>query len=226
MLSMALAALFWLALHLVIAGPLRLSLAERLGEKGFRGLFSLLSAAGLAWLILAYRSADLVPLWGALPGAGVIAIVLVLIAFVLLVFSIAPSNPTLAGADQMLRGELAATGIFRITRHPGLWAFALWAAAHLYANGDLASLLLFGAILVTALNGMASIDRKRQRAMGARWEAFAAKTSRLPFAAIIAGRNELRLAELSPWRAALALVLFLAALFLHGLVLGVSPVAG
>jgi uncharacterized membrane protein len=226
MLSMALAALCWIALHLVVAGPLRTLVVARLGERGFRGLFSLSSAAGLAWLILAYRAADLVPLWGPLPGARVIAIVLVLIAFELLVFSIAPSNPTLAGAELMLKGELAATGMFRITRHPGLWAFALWAAAHLYANGDLASLLLFGAILVTALNGMASIDRKRQRAMGARWEAFAARTSRLPFAAIAAGRNELRLAELSPWRAALALVLFLAALFLHGPVLGVSPLVG
>jgi uncharacterized membrane protein len=226
MLSMALAALFWIALHLVVAGPLRPLLAARLSERGFRGLFSLLSAAGLVWLIVAYRGADFVPLWGRLPGAGVITIVLVLIAFVLLVFSIAPSSPTLAGADEMLKGELAATGIFRITRHPGLWAFALWAAAHLYANGDAASVLLFGAILVTALNGMRSIDRKRQLAMGARWEAFAARTSRLPFAAIIAGRNELRFGELSLWRAALALVLFFAALFLHGPVLGVSPVAG
>ena len=226
MLSMALAALFWIALHLVVAGPLRVSLVARLGEKGFRGLFSLLSAAGLAWLIFAYRGADVVPLWGPPPGARAIAIVLVLIAFVLLVFSIAPSNPTLAGADEMLKGELAATGIARITRYPGLWAFALWAAAHLYANGDLASLLLFGAILVTALNGMVSIDRKRQRAMGARWEAFAAQTSRLPFAAIVAGRNQLRLAELSLWRVALGVILFLAALFLHGSVLGLSLIAG
>lgn len=226
MLSMALAALFWIALHLVIAGPLRISLAERLGEKGFRGLFSLLSLGGLIWLIRAYRLADFVPLWGHLPGARSLAIVLVLVAFVLLVFSIAPSNPTLVRADATFKGDLAATGIFRITRHPGLCAFALWAAAHLYANGDLASLLLFGAILVTALNGMASIDRKRQRAMGARWEAFAAQTSRIPFAAIIAGRNELRLAELSLWRAALGVMLFLAALFLHGLVLGVSLIAG
>ena len=225
MLSMGLAALFWIALHAVIAGPLRAPLVARLGERGCRGVFSLLSAAGLAWLIFAYRGADFVPLWGALPGARAIAIVLVLIAFVLLVFSIAPSNPTLAGAELIVKGELSATGIFRITRHPGLWAFALWAAAHLYANGDAASVLLFGAILLTALNGMRSIDRKRQRAMGARWEAFAARTSRLPFAAILAGRNELRPGELSLWRLVLGVILFLVALFLHG-ALGVSPIAG
>jgi uncharacterized membrane protein len=225
MLSMALAALFWIALHVLIAGPFRSSLVARLGERGFRGAFSLLSAAGLVWLIFAYRRADFVPLWGPLPGALVITSVLVLLAFVLLVFSIAPSSPTLAGADLLVTGELSTTGIFRITRHPGLCAFALWAAAHLYANGDVASVLLFGAILLTALNGMPSIDRKRQRSMGARWQAFAAHTSRLPFAAILAGRSELRLGELSLWRVALGVLLFFVALYLHG-VLGVSPLAG
>ena len=226
MLSMALAALFWIALHALIAGPLRASLVARLGERGFRGLFSLLSLGGLIWLIRAYRFADFMPLWGPLPGAEVIAIVLVVPAFVLLVFSIAPASPTLVGGDSTATGELAATGIFRITRHPGLCSFALWAAAHLYANGDLASVLLFGAILVTAVNGMPSIDRKRHRAMGARWDAFEAQTSRIPFAAILAGRNELRLGELSLWRLALGVILFLVALFLHGTVLGVSPFGG
>jgi uncharacterized membrane protein len=225
MLSMTLAAFFWIALHALVAGPLRSSLVARLGERAFRGVFSLLSAAGLAWLILAYRGADFVPLWAPLPGALAIAAVLVLIAFVLLVFSLAPGSPTLAGADLMVTGELSATGIFRITRHPGLWAFALWAAAHLYANGDVASVLLFGAILLTALNGMRSIDRKRRHSMGARWEAFDARTSRLPFAAILTGRNELRLGELSLWRVVLGVALFLIALYLHG-VLGVSPLAG
>jgi len=204
MLSMALAALFWIALHALIAGPLRASLVARLGERGFRGLFSLLSLGGLIWLIRAYRFADFMPLWGPLPGAEVIAIVLMVPAFVLLVFSIAPASPTLVGGDSI----------------------ALWAAAHLYANGDLASVLLFGAILVTAVNGTLSIDRKRHRAMGARWDAFEAQTSRIPFAAILAGRNELRLGELSLWRLALGVILFLVALFLHGTVLGVSPIGG
>ena len=71
MVSMILAALYWIALHLGVAGPLRPALAGRLGETGFRGLFSLLSAVGLAWLIFAFRAAPLVPLWGPLPGAPV-----------------------------------------------------------------------------------------------------------------------------------------------------------
>ncbi len=215
MISMALAAAFWIALHLLVAGPLRPALAARLGEYGFRGLFSLLSAAGLAWLVIAFRAAPFVPIWEPAPGARYVALGLMFLAFILLPFSIATGNPTLAGADLILKDRLPVEGMTRITRHPGLWAFSLWAIAHLLANGDLAGILLFGAILITALNGMVSIDRKRRRALGQSWEGFAAVTSRIPFAAILAGRNRLRLDELALWRAALGVALFAAALWLH-----------
>ena len=226
MASLAYAVLFWVVLHLAVAGPLRPALADRLGEAGFRALFSILSAAGLVGLILAYRAAPYVPLWPAPPGARHAAMLLMLIAFVLLVFGASGSNPTSPAVARLAgRGELPVHGITRITRHPMLWAFALWAVAHLLNNGHLAALLLFGAILVTALNGMASIDRKRRRALGPLWDKFAARTSILPFAAILAGRNELRPGELSPARIAVGIALFAAALLLHGPLLGASPLA-
>ena len=79
--------------------------------------------------------------------------------------------------------------MLRITRHPFLWGVALWAAGHLMVNGDLASLILFGSLLVLAVFGTGSIDAKRRRALGEKWDAFAAKTSAVPFAAIAAGRQ-------------------------------------
>lgn len=60
---------------------------------------------------------------------------------------------------------------------------------------------------------MVSIDRKRRRNLGPAWDEFAAATSRIPFGAIIAGRNQLRLEELSPWRAGVGVVLFAVALW-------------
>jgi hypothetical protein len=39
MTSMSLAAVFWLGLHFIVAGPLRLPLVEKLGERPFRGIF-------------------------------------------------------------------------------------------------------------------------------------------------------------------------------------------
>jgi uncharacterized membrane protein len=46
MTSMSLAAVFWLGLHFIVAGPLRSTLVDKLGERYFFGIFSLLSVAG------------------------------------------------------------------------------------------------------------------------------------------------------------------------------------
>ena len=110
-----------------------------------------------------------------------------------------------------------------MTRHPFLWGVAIWALAHGIQNGEAAALILFGSMFVLAIAGPHSIDAKRQRKFGDKWERFAAVTSNLPFAAIAAGRNELRLAELGWWRPALATLFFAAFLDTHGWLFGVSP---
>jgi uncharacterized membrane protein len=225
MTSLGFAALYWVLLHFIVAGPARPTIAERLGERGFQGMFALLSAAGLGWLIFGYVRAPEQLLWVCPPGGRAAALVIIFIAFILFAYSLTASatSPAVAGLP---KDRLPVVGIMRITRDPMLWSFALWAAAHLLVNGDVASVLLFGAILVTALNGMISIDRKRRRALGPVWDEFTARTSIIPFAAILAGRNELKLAELPLWRAALGAALFLVALFAHPYVIGVSPLPG
>ncbi|MGB8629740.1 MAG: NnrU family protein [Xanthobacteraceae bacterium] len=110
----------------------------------------------------------------------------------------------------------------RITRHPRLCGVSLWAIAHLLVNGQLAALFMFGALLVTAVNGMVSIDRKRRRTLGALWGEFESQTSRLPFAAILTGRIGFELAEFQVWQVALAVALFLGVFWLLG-IMGPSP---
>jgi uncharacterized membrane protein len=217
---LAIAAATWVLLHVLVAGALRPALVARLGEHPFRGLFSVLSAVSLGFLIWAYRGTPFVPLWDFGIGALHLAKLLVFIAVFLLVGSLTPRNPNLAGADFMLKDQLPAEGMIRVTRHPMLWAFTFWAIAHLLANGHLAALLLFGAILVTALNGMYSIDRKQRRRHGAAWDAFAAKTSLVPFLAIIQGRNQFVFREFGLARVAIACALFLILLYGHGTVIG------
>lgn len=78
-----------------------------------------------------------------------------------------------------------------MTRHPFLTGVGLRALLHLIGDGDLASLVFFGALAIVALAGTVSIDAKRRRAAGAAWERFAAETSIIPFAVIAAGRNRL-----------------------------------
>jgi uncharacterized membrane protein len=114
----------------------------------------------------------------------------------------------------------------RITRHPFLWGVAIWSAFHLSANGDEASVIFFGTFFVLSILGTFSIDAKRRRKMGVAWAAFAAKTSNIPFAAAITGRNSLKLGESFGWRFWVAALLFVTVLFAHAHIFGVSPFPG
>lgn len=224
MTPLVLATLFFVGIHVFISGTrLRDRLVARVGERGFLGLFSLLSLAGMVWLVVAYGRAPMVRLWGPLPALGPAAIGLVLVAFLLIGIGLTTPSPTAVGGEALLDADEPARGILRITRHPFLWGVALWAAVHLVVNGDLAGTVLFGGLLVLALIGPASIDKKRERRLGPAWESFAARTSNVPFAAILQGRNALRVGELGWWRIAVAVALYAAFLASHGWLFGVSP---
>jgi uncharacterized membrane protein len=213
---------FWLGLHLIVAGPLRVRLVAMLGERSFFGIFSLLSIVGVVWFVFAYRAARWTPLWPTVPALGYLAFALVFLAFLLVTVGSGPMNPTTIRPSRMIDNKLPIYGITRVTRHPRLCGVSLWGIAHLLVNGNLAALIMFGALLVTAVNGMVSIDRKRRRARDGLWDEFAAKTSRLPFAAILAGRTRFEISEFRAWQIALAVVLFAGVFWLHGIV-GPSP---
>ena len=221
MTALLLAALAWILLHVVVAGPLRASLVARFGLKAYRGLFSLLSAISLGALIWTYGAAPYVEFWPSHSALAVVPLVVMPMALLFLVGSLRPSNPTMAGPDMVLKGELPVTGFTRITRHPMLWAFSLWAACHMIANGDAATWLLAGAILITALNGMISIDRKRKAAFGQAWERFEARTSIIPFAAASAGRTPLGFSDIGWLNILISAFLYGILLMLHGSLFGI-----
>jgi uncharacterized membrane protein len=209
---------YFLLIHFGVSGTrLRDALTARLSDGPYRGLFSLASLVGLAWMIYAYRRAPLIPTWGLLPGLRPAAYVLVFIAFLFAVIGVVTPSPTKVGMESRLDPQ-AARGMVRITRHPFLWGVGLWAATHLVVNGDLASLILFGTLLVLAVGGTASIDAKRRRKFPEQWPAFAQATSSVPFAAIARGANHLApaLAEMGAWRILAAVVLYAVAFYLHG----------
>jgi len=209
---------YFLLIHFGVSGTrLRDVLTDKLGEGPFRGLFSLASLIGIAWVIYAYRRAPLIPTWGFLAGFRPAAYVLVLIAFLFAGIGILTPSPTRVGMESQLDAG-SARGMVRITRNPFLWGIGLWAVTHLVINGDEASLTLFGTMLLLAMGGMASIDAKRRRRFPERWARFAQATSSVPFAAIARGGNRLgpALAEIGPWRVLAALALYALAFYLHG----------
>ena len=119
----------------------------RLGEGPYKGLYSLVSAAGLLLMIWGfgrYRSAGYIEVWN--PPFAVfhpIALVLLWFAFVALVAAYAPPG--------RIKGLL---------RHPMLAAVKAWALAHLLVNGDLGSMLLFGALLAWAVYDRIAVKRR------------------------------------------------------------------
>ena len=184
------AALIWIGVHVGIAGTgMRDALVSRVGENGFRIRFSLISIAALAFLIVNYDRAETTPLWLAPDWLRWLLVLAMLPAFMLFVGSLTTPNPTMLGGERGAARGVA--GVQRITRHPMLWSFAIWAAVHVIGNGDAASTVFFGAFLITALAGMPSIDAKLARRDPVRWAGIARETSILPFAAIIQGRNRL-----------------------------------
>jgi uncharacterized membrane protein len=229
MLSLALAALFFYAIHGLVSGTgLRGATVARIGENAYRGIFSLASAAGLAWLVYAYGHGDpgYLVIWPEPPGARWATIILMLPILVLGFAGLTIKSPTAVGQEKALADPEPARGVLRITRHPFLSSVAAWAALHLVVNGDLASLVLFGTMLVLAITGMGSIDRKRAAAAPADWARFAAVTSRMPFLAILQGRNSLKLGEIGAVRIVGGVVLWAVILHFHNWIFGMPALPG
>ena len=208
-LMLALASAAFLATHFVSSTPLRAALVARMGERPYQGLYSLVAFITLGWMSWAFTHAPRQPLFS---GVREIAFVLMPIAFVLLVCGFG-RNPTIVGAEKLLRGEDPARGMIRVTRHPIMWSFMLWAAAHILARGDVKSLIFFGALLVLAALGSISLDlRKRSNPD---WARFASVTSHIPFQAVLEKRNRIVWREIGWLRPAIGLALCFATLSFH-----------
>ncbi len=224
MTAIFLAASFFVGIHLLVAGTrLRDVIVRAIGERAYLGLFSLVSLAGIVWLSQSWARAEpMAPLWQ-LPLLRSIAFVGTFVAFEFAVIGLTTPSPTAVGSEEALDSQEPARGMLRVTRHPFLWGVAIWGLCHLLVNPDPPSLLFFGALLGLALLGPPSIDAKRLRAHGARWERFAAVTSNVPFVAIFQGRNRLAIREIGAWRIALGFGLYLGLLAVHAWLFGASP---
>jgi uncharacterized membrane protein len=199
---MLIAGALFLVTHLGISStPLRGALVARLGERGYLGVYTVLAFATLGLMIWLYGDLPRHEyLWLPDPALYQVPKYVMPVAMILLLGGFLVRNPTTVGMEGLLASADAAAnlarGVNRITRHPLQWSIALWAAAHLAANGDQVSVAFFGTFLVLGLAGGALIDRKKAAKLGAAWQPFAAVTSNVPFAAILTGRNRLVLKEL------------------------------
>jgi uncharacterized membrane protein len=222
--SILLAGFFFVGIHLLVAGTsVRDRAVSILGERGYQGAFSVASLVGIIWLCRAWAgAAPLAAVW-TLPALRPLVLVLMFFAFLFVAVGLTTPSPTATGGERTLDSEEPARGILRITRHPFLWGVALWGFCHLLMNADPPSLLFFGALLALALIGPNSIDRKRRRKFGERWQRFEDVTSNVPFVAIAQRRNHFRLGELGIFRVLLGTALYLLLLGFHARLFGANP---
>ncbi len=148
MLPLTLGLLMFFAIHLVPTSPsLRDGLVERFGEPAYKLGFSVLSLIGFVLIVVGYHKLQLMPgknpvLWDPPTWTRHIAFLLMLPAMIFLVAAFVPSR---------IRTAL---------KHPMLAAIKVWALAHLLVNGDLGSMVLFGAFLAYAVYDRISVKRR------------------------------------------------------------------
>jgi uncharacterized membrane protein len=134
----------------IVADPWRTRMVGRLGEKGWKGLYTVVSLVGFVLIVWGYGQARQSPvvLWTPPRGMNHLAALLMLFSFVLLTAAYVPRNA--------IRARL---------HHPMLLGVKTWAVAHLLANGTLADVILFGSFLAWAVVDFAA-SRRRDRAQG------------------------------------------------------------
>lgn len=136
----------FLGSHLIPVFPeLKARMVGKLGENGYKGLFSISAALGLGLIIYGFGVARA-------DGAPILYDPPVWLRHVTMLFMI-PVFIFLVAAYVPCR-------IKAVLKHPMLVAVKLWAVSHLLANGDLASVLLFGGFLAWAVIDRISVKRR------------------------------------------------------------------
>lgn len=131
----------------IVSEPWRNAMAARLGENGWKILYTVISIAGFVLIIRGYAAARMEPLVLYTPPAFLRSVTALLM---LAVFPLALSA--------YLPGKIRAKA-----KHPLLAATKLWALAHLLSNGTLADVFLFGGFLAWAAADRVSLKRRSPR---------------------------------------------------------------
>ena len=145
MVVLASGVLLWAVVHLLpsLSPGARAAAVSRLGENGYKGVFSLLLVLAVFFMVMGWRSIEQAAyLYHLPPWARHVGILVVVAGFILM------------GAANY------ASRIKRRIRHPQLTGFALWALAHVAMNGDSRSLTLFGGLALWAILEILLINRR------------------------------------------------------------------
>ncbi len=211
--------------HFLMSHPLRGAMVGALGEAGFRIAYSVVSIITFIWAIKAFGAAPRgeMEAWPVPDAIWIAATLLMLFASILLAGSFF-GNPALPAPGAAHAATQPARGVFAITRHPMMWGIALWGLIHALIAPYQAGLMFTLAMVILALGGALGQDIKKAQLMGEAWSGWKARTSYIPFAGQLTGKNSW--ASAWPGRTAflIGVLIWLVASYAHP-ALG-APVAG
>lgn len=191
MISLALGMAAFVGTHLLLSHPLRASMVRSFGPQGFLGVYSLIALATFSWTVIAFGKVPPTPLlWdGQALIPWVIASVLTIVAAALFLASLL-GNPALAGTDVSGLSTRLPHGVFKVTRHPMMASFGLWAIAHILVAPSTRTIILAGGIGALAVIGSRGQDAKKLSLHGQDWRVWMKRT---PFWPNFAQLGQLRL---------------------------------
>lgn len=165
--------------HFAMSHPLRAPMVGVLGEKGFSLAYTAVSFATLAWVYFAFIAAPPADLPGSGAAGWTAATIITWPAMILLAGSFI-GNPALPTPMAEAQARAEPGGVFKVTRHPMMWAIGLWAASHIILFWSTRTLITALTMGVLALVGAKMQDAKKQTLMGAAWAEWERKTSYWP----------------------------------------------
>ncbi|MEO1595085.1 MAG: NnrU family protein [Pseudomonadota bacterium] len=183
--NVAIAMLVFVASHVVIARTgLKPWITARVGRRGYLFAYSLLSIVLLGWVIVALLAAPRVTLWSAPAWAWGFAAVISLLGFVLMGIGVLAPNPLSVGF-RAAGFDPERPGVIGWVRHPLLLGLTLWAVAHVPANGDWPSLVIFGVGALFGLLGIFRVGQRKRHELGpASWASMTAARGHVDMRAV------------------------------------------
>ena len=152
--------------HIVLARTrLRAALVTRIGERAYLILYSGLSIILIGWVIWTVLEADRFVLWEAPLWSYGFAAVVTFVSFVLLGVGALSSNP-LSVSFRKEGFDPNHPGLVGWVRHPIILGLALWGLAHIPANGDWPSLVLFAGTAGFGALGIIAVEKRIRHRLG------------------------------------------------------------
>lgn len=203
---------FFLSHSIPVRPAVKSRIVAKTGPLGFALLYSALSIAILTWIIIAAGRAPFVEIWSWAAWQNHLPLTGMFVATLIITMAFGQPNPLSFGGWDNDLFDPDNPGLIGWTRHPLLVALLIWAGSHMVPNGNLAHIIVFGLFAGFSILGMRIIDRRARRILGVdNWQRLT-KTRRV---LTITSRGVTRLT--------IGVLIYLAVLYSHEWVIGVSP---